>query len=87
MLRTPAVAPHFQLRLTRDGRLDALTILVEARADATVDEREKAARAVAAAVKDGVGVSVNVEVVDPRTLERSVGKIRRIVDLREPGTA
>ncbi|QWQ45287.1 phenylacetate--CoA ligase [Streptomyces sp. YPW6] len=87
VLRTPAVAPHFQLRLTRDGRLDALTILVEARADATVDEREKAARAVAAAVKDGVGVSVNVEVVDPRTLERSVGKIRRIVDLREPGTA
>ncbi|MEU2762818.1 MULTISPECIES: phenylacetate--CoA ligase PaaK [unclassified Streptomyces] len=87
VLRTPAVAPHFQLRLTRDGRLDALTILVEARADATGDEREKAARAVAAAVKDGVGVSVNVEVVDPRTLERSVGKIRRIVDLREPGTA
>ncbi|MFE3371115.1 phenylacetate--CoA ligase PaaK [Streptomyces sp. NPDC059173] len=87
VLRTPAVAPHFQLRLTRDGRLDALTILVEARADATGDERENAARAVAAAVKDGIGVSVNVEVVDPRTLERSVGKIRRIVDLREPGTA
>ncbi len=83
VLRTPAVAPHFQLRLTRDGRLDALTVLAEARADATTDEREKAARAIAAAVKDGVGVSVNVEVVDPETLERSVGKIRRIVDLRE----
>ncbi|MGW4627954.1 phenylacetate--CoA ligase PaaK [Streptomyces rubiginosohelvolus] len=83
VLRTPGVAPHFQLRLTRDGRLDALTVLAEARADATTDEREKAARAVAAAVKDGVGVSVNVEVVDPETLERSVGKIRRIVDLRE----
>ncbi|MCT6778033.1 phenylacetate--CoA ligase [Streptomyces sp. CS7] len=88
VLRTPGVAPHFQLRLTRDGRLDALTVLAEARADATTDEREKAARAVAAAVKDSVGVSVNVEVVDPETLERSVGKIRRIVDLREkePGT-
>lgn len=83
VLRTPAVAPHFQLRLTRDGRLDALTVLAEARADATTEEREKAARAIAAAVKDGVGVSVNVEVVDPETLERSVGKIRRIVDLRE----
>lgn len=86
VLRTPGVAPHFQLRLTRDGRLDALTVLAEARADATTDEREKAARAVAAAVKDGVGVSVNVEVVDPETLERSVGKIRRIVDLREKGS-
>ncbi|MEU8101197.1 phenylacetate--CoA ligase PaaK [Streptomyces rubiginosohelvolus] len=83
VLRTPGVAPHFQLRLTRDGRLDALTVLAEARADATTGEREKAARAIAAAVKDGVGVSVNVEVVDPETLERSVGKIRRIVDLRE----
>ncbi|MFB8141192.1 phenylacetate--CoA ligase PaaK [Streptomyces parvus] len=83
VLRTPAVAPHFQLRLTRDGRLDALTVLAEARADATTDEREKAARAIAAAVKDGIGVSVSVEVVDPETLERSVGKIRRIVDLRE----
>ncbi|WP_097948255.1 phenylacetate--CoA ligase PaaK [Streptomyces sp. ms115] len=83
VLRTPAVAPHFQLRLTRDGRLDALTVLAEARADATTGEREEAARAIAAAVKDGVGVSVNVEVVDPETLERSVGKIRRIVDLRE----
>ncbi|NUV68735.1 phenylacetate--CoA ligase [Streptomyces sp. CAI-121] len=86
VLRTPGVAPHFQLRLTRDGRLDALTVLAEARADATTDEREKAARAIAAAVKDGVGVSVNVEVVDPETLERSVGKIRRIVDLREKGS-
>ncbi|MGW1296700.1 phenylacetate--CoA ligase PaaK [Streptomyces sp. NPDC002533] len=83
VLRTPAVAPHFQLRLTRDGRLDALTVLAEARADATADEREQAARAIAAAVKDGVGVTVNVEIVDPETLERSVGKIRRIVDLRE----
>lgn len=86
VLRTPAVAPHFQLRLTRQGRLDALTVRAEARADATAAEREKAARAIAAAVKDSVGVSVGVEIVDPESLERSVGKIRRIVDLREPGT-
>lgn len=39
-----------------------------------------------AAVKDGVGVSVSVEIVDPESLERSVGKIRRIVDLRGSGT-
>ncbi|CAM5276631.1 phenylacetate-coenzyme A ligase [Streptomyces tanashiensis] len=82
VLRTPGVAPHFQLRLTREGRLDALTVRAEARPDATPEERAEAARAVAAAVKDGVGVSVDVEVVDPETLERSVGKIKRIVDLR-----
>ncbi|MET8498503.1 phenylacetate--CoA ligase PaaK [Streptomyces microflavus] len=86
VLRTPAVAPHFQLRLTRQGRLDALTVRAEARADATAADREKAALAIAAAVKDGVGVSVGVEIVDPESLERSVGKIRRIVDLRQSGT-
>ncbi|MER5203667.1 phenylacetate--CoA ligase PaaK [Streptomyces sp. NPDC002825] len=83
VLRTPGVAPHFQLRLTREGRLDRLTVRAEARPDATPEERAEAARAVAAAVKDGIGVSVDVEVVAPETLERSVGKIKRIVDLRE----
>ncbi|MEJ8633196.1 MULTISPECIES: phenylacetate--CoA ligase PaaK [Streptomyces] len=82
VLRTPYVAPHFQLRLTRDGRLDALTVRAEARAGATPDQRAEAGRAIAAAVKDGIGVSVSVDVVDPETLERSVGKIKRIVDLR-----
>lgn len=83
VLRTPAVAPHFQLRLTREGRLDALTVRAEARHGATPEQRREAARAIAAGVKDGIGVSVDVEVVDPETLERSVGKIRRIVDLRD----
>ncbi|MCX5231708.1 phenylacetate--CoA ligase PaaK [Streptomyces sp. NBC_00233] len=83
VLRTPALAPHFQLRLTREGRLDALTVRAEARAGATGEQRAEAARTIATAVKDGIGVSVDVEVVDPETLERSVGKIKRIVDLRE----
>lgn len=85
VLRTPGVAPHFQLRLTRRGRLDVLTVRAEARGDATADERATAAESIARAVKDGVGVSVGVEVVDPETLERSVGKIKRIVDLRPAG--
>ncbi|MCS0636747.1 phenylacetate--CoA ligase [Streptomyces sp. LP05-1] len=83
VLRTPGLAPHFQLRLTREGRMDALTVRAESRPDTPPERRAAAAREVAAAVKDGIGVSVAVEVVDPETLERSVGKIRRIVDLRE----
>ncbi|MEV1053460.1 phenylacetate--CoA ligase PaaK [Streptomyces sp. NPDC049887] len=82
VLRTPGVAPHFQLRLTREGRMDALTVRAEAREGVSTEQREAAAVGIAAAVKDGVGVSVAVEVVDPETLERSVGKIKRIVDLR-----
>ncbi|MFF9202740.1 phenylacetate--CoA ligase PaaK [Streptomyces sp. NPDC014986] len=83
VLRTPGVAPHFQLRLTTRGRLDCLTVRAEARPDADAAAREAAARSIVAAVKDGVGVSAEAEIVDPETLERSVGKIRRIVDLRE----
>ena len=83
VLRTPGVAPHFQLRLTTEGRMDSLTVRAEARPDADAAVRAAAARSVTAAVKDGIGVSVAVEIVDPETLERSVGKIRRIVDLRE----
>ncbi len=83
LLRVPAVAPHFLLRLTRRGRLDHMTVRVEARPDAGPGQREEAVGAIVRGVKDGVGVSVDVEVVDPYTLERSVGKIRRIEDLRE----
>ncbi|MET7633960.1 phenylacetate--CoA ligase PaaK [Streptomyces sp. NPDC001773] len=82
VLRTPGVAPHFQLRLTREGRLDALTVRAEARAESTPEQRAAAALAIATAVKEGIGVSVGVEIVDPETLERSVGKFKRIVDER-----
>ncbi|GAA1013183.1 phenylacetate--CoA ligase [Streptomyces sp. F-3] len=83
VLRVPDVAPHFQIQLTRRGRMDHMTVQVEARHGATPQQREAAAAAIAKGVKDSVGVSVEVHVVDPETLERSVGKIRRVKDLRE----
>ena len=85
VLRTPGVAPHFQVRLTRRDRLDRMTVRAEARPDASPETRATAAAAIGRAVKDGVGVTVEVEITDPDTLERSVGKLRRIVD--ERGTA
>ncbi|MGW7457462.1 phenylacetate--CoA ligase PaaK [Streptomyces sp. NPDC054797] len=85
LLRTAGLAPHFQLRLTREGRMDALTVRVEARRETGAGRRDAAAAEVVRAVKEGIGVSVRVEVVDPQTLERSVGKIKRLVDLRNAG--
>ncbi|WP_116206017.1 phenylacetate--CoA ligase PaaK [Amycolatopsis circi] len=82
VLRTDGLSPHFQLVRSTRGRLDHLTVRVEARADTTADGRTAAAALVAAGVKDGVGVSVSVEVVDPDTLERSLGKMRRVLDER-----
>ncbi|MGY1439023.1 phenylacetate--CoA ligase PaaK [Streptomyces reniochalinae] len=85
VLGLPALAPHFQLLLTRQERMDHLSVLVEARADATGPEREAARAALVRGVKDGVGVSVEARVVDPETVERSVGKFRRVRDLRPQG--
>jgi phenylacetate-CoA ligase len=82
VLRTAGVAPHFQLQLSRRGRMDHLTVRAEVRPGTAPDQRAAAAAAIAQGVKDGVGVSVQVEIVDPETLERSVGKIQRLVDVR-----
>ncbi|HTJ70567.1 MAG TPA: phenylacetate--CoA ligase PaaK [Actinospica sp.] len=85
VLRTPGVAPHFQLELTRQGRMDHLTVRAEVRPDAAGDEqaRSAAVRSIAQAVKDGVGVTVDVAIVDPDSLERSAGKLQRVKDLRK----
>jgi phenylacetate-CoA ligase len=82
VLVTAGVSPHFQLLLTRQDRMDQLTVLVEANLDTPAGRRAPAAAEIAARVKDGVGVTVAVEVVDPDTLERSVGKMRRVIDQR-----
>ncbi len=82
VLVTEGVSPHFQLLLTRQDRMDQLTVLVEAGPGTPPARRDPAAAEIAARVKDGVGVTVAVQVVDPDTLERSVGKMRRVIDQR-----
>ncbi|MFD5080520.1 phenylacetate--CoA ligase PaaK [Streptomyces sp. NPDC058371] len=84
VLRTPGVAPHFQIQLSLRGRMDHMTVQVEAKPGTGPDQREAAAKIIAQGVKDGVGVTVEVAVVDPETLERSLGKLRRVKDTRRP---
>jgi phenylacetate-CoA ligase len=82
VLRTAGLAPHFQLLLTRQDRMDQMTVLAEAAPDRSAAQRAEAAAQVTRAVKDGVGVTVAVEVVEPGSLERSTGKLRRVIDRR-----
>jgi phenylacetate-CoA ligase len=82
VLRTPGLAPHFQLLLTRQDRMDQLTVLAEADPGVSAAQRTEAAAQVMRAVKDGVGVTVAVQVVEPGSLERSTGKLRRVIDRR-----
>ena len=66
--------------------MDHLTVQVEARPDCPPERRgRRRPREVPKAVKDTVGTSVEVVVVDPETLARSVGKLQRLHD--RPGHA
>jgi phenylacetate-CoA ligase len=82
ILRLPELSPHFQCVLTRQGRLDALTVRVERRPEASPATASEAGVALAERVKNTIGVSVDVAVIEPETVERSMGKMRRIVDER-----
>jgi phenylacetate-CoA ligase len=87
ILRLPQLAPHYQCVLTRPDRMDELTIRVEARAaHASVEDRAAHAQALGALVKQSIGVTVNVDVVEPESIERSLGKAKRLVDLRQAPT-
>ncbi len=83
ILRCPGLAPHFQIELTRNGRLDAMTIKVEATETAS-DEAARAAsaRELADYIKGTIGINTNVDVGEPGAVERSLGKARRVVDNR-----
>jgi phenylacetate-CoA ligase len=82
VLRTPGLSPHFALELVTRGRMDHLICRIEARPDCPATSRTAAAAAVAKGIKDTVGTSIEVLVVDPETLPRSVGKLQRMTDHR-----
>lgn len=72
------------LVLTARDRLDELTVQVEARPELPPGLRDDAAAALAALVQDNAGVRVQVSVGDPGSVERSAGKMRRVLDHRSP---
>jgi len=83
LLGHPGLSAHFQLVLTKDGRMDAMAVQVEARPDhAGTDARAAAAEHVRKRIKDVIGVSTTVQVLEPFAIERSLGKARRIIDQR-----
>jgi phenylacetate-CoA ligase len=86
ILATDGLAPHYELRVTREGRLDQLTVRVEAAPKAAAHEaRTILAERLQHHIKSVIGVTCTVEVVEPGAIERSIGKAKRIVDLRPKG--
>jgi phenylacetate-CoA ligase len=82
ILKQPALAPHYQLEITRPRNLDELAILVERAPDAGAADAESAGAALAHLVKNLIGVTADVRVMPAGGVERSLGKAKRIVDRR-----
>ena len=81
LLTLDALSAHYQIVLTREGRMDEMEILVEERPGAG-EAAQSAGRQLAKSVKDTIGVSARVRVLPPDGIERSLGKARRVVDKR-----
>ncbi len=86
VLTVDGLAPYYQIELSKDGRMDAMRVLVESLPGAADGE----AQAVQAAtlshrIKEVVGVTAKITVADPGTVERSEGKARRVIDNRPKG--
>jgi phenylacetate-CoA ligase len=83
ILRVPALAPHYVLEVTREGHLDSMTVHVECAlgvdaASSAVDAEQQLVRF----VKSYVGIGVCVDVGKPGSVERSLGKAKRVIDKR-----
>ncbi len=83
VLAVSALAPHYQIRVSRDGNLDVITVQVEKAADAAASDADAIASELGKGIKDFVGVSALIEVCEPGGVARSEGKAVRVVDERK----
>ena len=75
ILKQPELSPHYVLELSKQGPLDHLTVLVESK-------NQDSAGKLQHDIKSYIGVSVEVKIVPISTIERSIGKAKRVIDLR-----
>jgi len=86
ILQMPALAPHYQLVVTRDGHLDALAVQCELR-EGGADNVDALARDLQHCIKTYIGVTTTVTLLPAQGIERSLtGKARRVVDKRPKNT-
>lgn len=81
------LAPHYQLIVSRTGTMDTLSVVVEADAhylNSTHSEKENLAGYLQRKIKNNIGISAKVTVIDHGQIPRSEGgKLNRIVDKRK----
>jgi phenylacetate-CoA ligase len=85
LLETEGLSPHYQLIVDRKGSMDILEIQVEVDEKLFSDEikhLQKMEKKIMAHIKEFLGVTAKITMVEPRTIARSEGKANRIIDKR-----
>jgi len=83
--KDPALAPHYELVVTREGHLDSLTVRVEMNQEVHPSDWDRHAKHLQHSIKSRVGISTTVEPVEQGGVARSIGKAKRVRDLRPKG--
>ena len=81
----PGVAPHYQVVLTKKGALDNVEVQVEVAPDFAFDEvreLERLQRRVKSEIESALAISIAVKLVEPKSIARSEGKAKRVLDNR-----
>ena len=79
------VEPHYQIIVNREGTLDTMEVQVEVSDEIFSDEiknLENLSKRIQAEIKDLIGSSCKVTLVEPKTIQRSEGKAKRVIDNR-----
>ena len=85
-MEVQGVEPHYQLIVDRDGTLDTLEVQVEVNEQSFSDEIKELqglSQRIRKEIKDLLGVTCNVRLVEPKTIARSEGKAVRVIDNRQ----
>ncbi len=83
VLKEPEFAPHYQLVLTREQRLDALEVRVETKSILDPEVCAALSQKLSEKMKSWIGLSAKTTVLGPGSIERpSIGKAKRVIDLR-----
>jgi len=82
LLSLKVLAPHYQIEVTREGRMDSVTINVESSASLDENQKTDTAKLLIHKVKSNIGISARVQVGNPGTIPRSEGKAQRVIDKR-----
>ncbi|MDD3813418.1 MAG: phenylacetate--CoA ligase [Desulfocapsaceae bacterium] len=86
LMGVEGVEPHYQIVVNREGNMDTMAVNVEVSEAIFSDEvknLEKLTRKIQTDIKDLLGVTCKVQLVEPRTIQRSEGKAQRVIDNRK----